>query len=227
MYRYIWDLIGTQPTMAETPVTRRAVLFLAISLFLVSATGEASAADEAGTVSRMRGAATAQSPAETRPLATGDAIYVGDRIDTGADSRLELTLLDGAVMTLGDNSSLLIDRYLVSASGSGSGSLNVLGGVFLAVTGALGKTPGADFNVTTPVATIGVRGTTFWGELQSDGLLVALLDGRAIVVTNPAGQVEINQVGVATRVAAPQQQPDPPFTLTPAQLDAARATVAW
>lgn len=208
-------------------MSRPVLLYLAFTLCLFSGIGSALADDEAGTVSRMRGTATAQSPAETRPLATGDAVYVGDRIKTGADSRLELTLLDGAVMTLGDNSSLLIDQYLVSASGSGSGSLNVLGGVFLAVTGALGKTPGADFNVTTPVATIGVRGTTFWGELQSDGLLVALLDGRAIVITNPAGQVVIDQVGVATQVTAPQQQPAPPFTLTPAQLDAARATVAW
>lgn len=206
---------------------RPITVLLTLAFFLVLPFDGALAADEAGTVSRLRGTATARSSDTTRALTAGATVFVGDLIETGAASRVELTLLDGAVMTLGDNSSLLIDQYLVSASGGGTGALKVLGGVFLAVTGALGKTPGASFNVTTPVATIGVRGTTFWGRLKSDGLLVALLDGRAIVVSNAAGQVVINRVGVATQVPAAQQTPASPFALTPAQLDAARATVAW
>ncbi len=207
---------------------RTAYLSLILLCFLAASGGLAIAADTAGTVTRLRGTAQASGPDGARTLEANGAIFVGDRIQTGADTRLELTLTDDAVLTLGDNSTLLIDQYLVNTSGQGgSGALNVLNGVFLAVTGRLAKTPGASFQVTTPVATIGVRGTTFWGEIGSDGLLVALLDGNAIVVRNAAGQVVIDRAGVATQVPAQNAAPAPPFALSAEQLNAARGTVAW
>ena len=71
--------------------------------------------------------------------------------------------------------------------------------------------PGAPFEVETEFATIGIRGTTFWGGRMEDGQFhIALLEGKAIVVENRAGRVEITRVGDGTRVAGPDQAPSPP-----------------
>jgi hypothetical protein len=46
----------------------------------------------------------------------------------------------------------------------------------------------------TEVATIGVRGTEFWGGLLDGVHQFALLSGNAIIVENKAGRVEMSLV---------------------------------
>lgn len=186
------------------------------------------AADPAGQVTRIKGEASVASAAERHALAQGGAVFAGDTVTTGEDARLELTMIDGTKVTLGDDSELRIDDYVYSPHGkTGNGALTLTHGVFRAVTGALAKLAGEPFQVATPVASIGIRGTDFWGEQRADRLLIALLGGRAVVVENAGGRVELTRRNLATRVEGPGQAPSRPFALSAAQLRAALATVAW
>jgi hypothetical protein len=107
----------------------------------------------------------------------------------------------------------------------GQGTLGVLKGFFRAVTGGLGKLQNQPFRVQTPLATIGIRGTDFWGEQHADELRIALIGGNAIVISNNAGSVEINQTGYGTRVVSPHLKPEKPFKWSEDALKRAVGTI--
>ena len=190
--------------------------------------GSASAVELAGTITRVRGDATAQSAGQTHTLAQNAKVYVGDEIRAGRETRIEMTMIDETKLTLGDNSRLAIDAYVFSPEkNAGAGTVRVIEGVFRAATGKLAKVDGAPFQVKMPVSTLGIRGTEFWGEQRADNLLVALLGGKGLYLENQAGRVEIDELGFATRITSATTAPSAPFKLTDDQIRAALATVAW
>ena len=73
------------------------------------------------------------------------------------------------------------------------------------------------FEVRTPIAIIGVRGTVFWGGfIFGDNTLdVAMLKGKGVYVTNGEGTTEIPEAGLALTVVdgeapgAPESWPAP------------------
>jgi hypothetical protein len=191
-------------------------------------TANSAAAAEAGHVTRLRGEASVTSAGAKHDLSEGAALMEGDRITTGHDTRLELTLGDGTVVKLGDDSDLTIDAFLYDpAANKGNAALRLTAGVFRAVSGGIAKLPGEPLRVTTPVATIGIRGTDFWGRQTERTLLLALLGGRAVFVETKAGHVEVTQQNFATQVSAPGAAPSAPFALNADQLKAALASVAF
>ena len=153
----------------------------------------------------------------------------GDRIATERNTRLVLRMSDGAVVTLGDETDFIITRYDYSAQAQrGSALLELVKGVFRATTGAIGKLAGRDFKVKTAVATIGIRGTDFWGGFYfSQALDVALLGGAGIYVENAAGRVEISNIGEGTTIQNGAVAPSQPITWGDEKLSAAKHTVAW
>ena len=209
---------------------RLAALAALVSALLAAppAAAQNAAQDAIGAVTRVRGAALATQAGVSRPLAAGGAIFVADEITTRADTRLEMRLTDGTVVTLGDDTVIAVAAFAFDpASGRGNALLRVSAGVFRAVTGRLSKLSGNSFAVATPVATAGIRGTDFWGEQRADLLRLALLDAGPIVVTNDAGSVELAAPNLLTVVTARDVPPSAPVTLSPAQLAAAVATISF
>ena len=214
---------GHLPCRAGRVTFALAVLFMA-ALSVPSAL----AAEAVGEVTRFRGDGTAAGGAPERSLALGAEIYEGDTIRTRAATRLEVVFTDGTKLTLGDDSSLTVDKFVYGgAQAPGEALLSLTAGVFRAVSGHIAKLSGAPFNVRTPIATIGIRGTEFWGQQAADSLLVALLGGKGVYLENEAGRVEITEVGFAVTVASAAAAPSAPFRLTEAQVQAALDTVAW
>jgi hypothetical protein len=64
----------------------------------------------------------------------------------------------------------------------------------------------ADVTVTTPVATVGIRGTDFWGGPIDDQFGVLLIEG-AVSVSNAAGEQVLDTPGEGTNIAAPGAAP--------------------
>ena len=95
---------------------------------------------------------------------------------------------------------------------TGSGVVRLLDGAVKVISGQLAKLSNEPFKLNTAVATIGVRGRTFWdGKL--DGVhQFTLLDGARITVTNAAGRVEIKVVLQGTKVQSASTAPAPPKT---------------
>ena len=132
-----------------------AILFLA--LLLVASTSYA--VEPAGTVIRIIGNAVAtMNTGATRQLLMGSTVLVGDRIETAPGARLQLQLNDGGAITLGENSSMVIDLY-GKPEENGVGILKMASGVFLAVSGALARLGPDHLTIETPSAILGVRGT--------------------------------------------------------------------
>lgn len=199
-------------------------------LFLLTAPHIANAAGApvAGTVSHLEGAAFANHRDSSDNLYKGRPVLVGDHIVTGHNSRVLLKMVDGAMLTLGEDTEFVISAYRYSKKAQqGSATLELVKGVFRAVTGAIGKLKERDFKVRTAVATIGIRGTDFWGGFHfSKALDVALLDGKGIYVENAAGRVEVTSIGDGTTINSANETPSAPKRWGDKKLNAAKQSVA-
>ena len=205
---------------------RRAAWAFVLALILVAGTDVSVQEDAAGTVVRIQGSAVAMQDAVPRPLKAGDRILKGDVISTGAGARLEIKMLDDAVMTLGEKTIFVVIDYITGGP-EPNAAMRLLEGAFSAVSGDMMKTAGAKFTVETEVATIGIRGTTFWGGTLDGVFGVALLDGKAITVENKAGRVVIDTVGQGVAITAADAPPTPPKTWGAGKVRRAVATVAF
>ncbi len=109
-----------------------------------------------------------QNPKSTvgRTVGSGDVIRLGDRIVTGPRGRLQILLLDQSTFTIGPNASMVIDSFVYDPkSGNGRMGATITRGVFRFVSGRISRTNPQGVNIKTPVATIGVRGTTVVGQV--------------------------------------------------------------
>ena len=179
-----------------------------------------------GAVEKIRGEASAYYKASLRQLVGGGGVLFEDTLRTGDKTRLLVDFVDGSKLSLGDNSELLIDEMIYDPGKKGKGALRLAKGVFRFVTGQINKVPGGQLVLSTPVATIGIRGTDFWGEQTDTRLTMALLDSGELTIATPNGTVTLTQPLSAVTIER-GQAPGAVFTLTPAQLQAAAGTVAW
>lgn len=121
------------------------------------------------------------------PLAPGMELKEGDRVNTGARSRLVLELADGSTMKLGERASLIFDRAQVRDDGVFDAALFVAEGAFRFSTGALDKFAGKrEVSIAINNVTAGIRGTDLWGKSTQEGDIVCVIQG-SIEVT-PSGE---------------------------------------
>jgi len=200
--------------------------FLLLAWLLLAPNMADAAEDVAGTVTRLKGVAFAMQDAMPRSLKVGDKVLRGDVISTGPGARLEMTMLDDAVMTLGEKTIYVVIDYIAGGK-KPNAAMRLLQGAFSGVTGKMMKVAGAKFTVETETVTIGIRGTTFWGGTLNDVFEVALLDGKAIIVENKAGRVVIDKVNNGTAISSVDTPPTTPKAWGAAKLNRAIATVAF
>jgi hypothetical protein len=183
----------------------------------------------AGTVIHVQGAAFTNHRESSDNLSLGAQILVGDRIVTGHYARLGLRMVDGAIISLGADTEFVVNDYRYQEqTKQGAARLELVKGVFRAVTGAIGKLKERDFKVQTSVATIGIRGTDFWGGFYfSPALDVALLGGNGIYIENAAGMVEITQLGEGSTVHSTNELPLLPTRWGDKKLNAAKQSISW
>lgn len=207
----------------------RRLLWLACIAAMASSAARAEDAIIAGTVTQIRGAAFANHRTTSDNLSKGMPVLIGDRIVTGHDTRVELSMTDGAILTLGADTEFAIDEYRYSRQArQGSARLELFRGAFRAITGAIGKLKERDFKVKTAAGTIGIRGTDFWGGFYfSQALDVALLGGGGIYVENAAGRVTLTEVGSGTTIQDGDTAPAAPIRWGERKLNAAQQSVSW
>lgn len=153
----------------------------------------AAGGENLGHVSRIQGAAVARQGREVRPLALNEPVKRTDTLVTATDSRLELTMLDETRLTLGADTEFVLERYdLGRQQGAGAVLLKLTKGAFRVATGELSALRGGPFEVGTPLATIGIRGTEFWGGyLGTEEINVLLISGKGVYIKNDGGTTEI------------------------------------
>ena len=180
-----------------------------------------------GQVTHLSGLLTAtRADGTSKLLAVKSEILEGDTLTTEAETYARVKFTDGGEVVLRPASQLKIEAYSYNVAKPEADNvvMSMFKGGLRAVTGLLGKRNKEKVSFTTHTATIGIRGTHFGALLcQGDcgnvptatgapppnGLHVDVAVG-AVVVSNPAGQQQINagQFGyVAGPTAAPQIVP--------------------
>jgi hypothetical protein len=196
--------------------------------WLMSTGATANAADTTiGSVTRIQGEATWMSGHTPEALVTGAPVFSNQKVSTGDTARLELTFLDGTQLTIGERASMTLDTFVYDpAKGNGELGMTVKG-AFRFVSGKISKQPNTQVAVTTPVATIGIRGTDFWGgPIDGQVLGVYLIDG-AVTVTNANGEQLLDAPGEGTNVTEPGSPPSPVVIWPQDKIDRAIATVTF
>ncbi len=144
-----------------------------------------------------------------RALKLGDDIFFKDTIKTDENGNAQLLFLDRSALTVGSNSSLIIDKFVYNPAVS-SGELTMQGtkGAFRFIGGALSKKRAVKFK--TPVGTIGIRGGIAMININpvSGATNATFLFGDVMTFENMAGQIqETTSRGVAIDVQTPNSMP--------------------
>ncbi len=122
---------------SHRPVRLSAVALLAFFAWFACVSGTALAQNApAGTVTRVKGAAVAVQNAETRVLGTGANVLIGDIISTGPGARLEIAMVDGGAVTLGERTVFVVIDYAFTGA-DGNAVFRLMEGAALAVTGRI------------------------------------------------------------------------------------------
>jgi hypothetical protein len=166
----------------------------------------------AGVVLLVSGQANAQVAGEpARALNRRAEIYVGDRINTSADSQLQLRMKDGAMIALGANAEFTVKAYSDDAAGDKKDEavLSLVKGGLRTISGQIDKSA---YSLETPTATLGIRGTVFDVFVKADGTTVVILrDGVVMVNGESGGSQQLTKPGLAS-VIQPGKAPTEPAT---------------
>lgn len=182
--------------------------------------------DVVATVSRIEKAAVAMQDAFPRPLEVGSDVQLGDIVSTGKGARLEMTFKDGTSVKLGERTQFSVVEFVLEQNG-GNAVMRLMQGAFEMSSGSIMQLADASMEVKTETATIGIRGTRFWGGKLDGDMEIALLDGKGVYVENSAGRVELDQIGTGTIISGSDNAPSPPRQWAASKLSRAAATTAF
>jgi hypothetical protein len=144
-------------------------------------------AERIGRITVMRGRLTATGDdGATRTLRRRSYVRQGDTLSTSANGGAQVKFNDGAQIALRRDSSLKIDEYNWKGAEDGSEKavMSLVKGGFRTITGAIGNTNKSNYRVSTPFATIGIRGTHY--ALFLDAIIESLVGGTAF------GEIVVN-----------------------------------
>ncbi len=120
-----------------------------------------------GTVVKAAGTAFAESDGGKRPLAEGGKVFEGETIVTADGGKVEIRFKDDTLLSQGENSRIELDEYVFGGDkGAASLMFNMVEGSFRTVTGKIVEQNPEGFNLSSPLATIGIRGTTTFHSIS-------------------------------------------------------------
>lgn len=179
-----------------------------------------------GKVDSLHGNATVERDGRVVDVSEGADICMGDKYFTNKTSVLQLTFLDASKITIGKDSMFVVAKYEIYEDKPNVALFELIKGAFRAVTGTITQRPHC-YEVKTALATLGVRGTDFWGGygLTENGLDVVMLSGKGVYVTNTQGEtVVLDANGLGTTVL-PATAPSTPKIWKDAKVAKAIATI--
>ena len=179
-------------------------------------------ASEIGGISELKGNGeiTRVDSSETFTAELDSDIFSYDDVRTG-NGRMAIQFIDDSVLKLTEHSKVVIDKFIFDPDPSKSQmAFNMASGTARFITGKLGMINKENISITTPTATIGIRGTDFTTTVDELGRSLVILlpdqDGTSsgeITVTTASGVEILNEPFQATMVSAWETPPTRPVTL--------------
>jgi hypothetical protein len=148
---------------------------------------------------------------DLRVLALEDDVYHNELIETEAESATKLIFLDETTLTLGPQSSVVLDRFVFDPDPSkASLVMTATKGIFRF---ASGKLPKNAYRLHTPAATIGIRGTVLELAIEpaarpgaQASVRIALDEGEA-TIDDCRGEELVLRAGQSVELKWNQLQP--------------------
>jgi FecR protein len=174
------------------------------------------ATSEVGQVATLQGNATVTrgNPGKVAALRVNDSIFEHDTLVTGPDAALGITFDDQTTFSLSANTRIVVDAFVYQKGGTGNAAtFNVAVGTAAFVASLVAKT--GDMKITTPAATLGIRGTTGVVEVPTGGTGAGAAEPKIKLYADAnghVGQIEVfnrqgGRLGALTQSASA-------FTLT-------------
>ena len=120
------------------------------------------AAEQAGMIKVSKGAVSIERDGQRMAAAVGTPVMVADRLRTGGDGSVGLTLRDNTLLSAGPNSLLVVDKFAYdNAAQDGKIALTIRKGTLSVASGKIAKRTPESVDFHTPTSILGVRGTEF------------------------------------------------------------------
>jgi hypothetical protein len=167
--------------------------FAAFGLVIALMAVPASAQTRVGEAAVVKNEVLRVAASSTTQIKVGDGLVRDEVVRTGRDSATRLVMADSTNLSLGPNATLKLDRTVFDDSTHYRDvAVRLTSGAFRFVTGHSDK---AAYKITTPLATIGVRGTTLDILSQRGQTIVNLQEGAASVCTVSFECIQLTRPG--------------------------------
>ena len=214
-------MLAVQVRYLEKRMFRWASWILAQFILISLAGSVALAQNTVGTITDLAGSAHVERGGATQPVTNGMAVELKDKFTTDPGAHLTITLNDNSKLDLAEQSTLVIDEQLLGAGGPQTTRVSLLGGHLESLVSKALRGTAPSFEVKTPNAIAGVRGTKFSVDYRESSPVcgaaptsdVAVAQGAVMVANSatPAAGIEV-EGGYETIVCA-MRPPLPPGPL--------------
>lgn len=150
-----------------------------------------------GTVDAISGIGfVSDNSGKTTGMTKGQKIYEGQTIITASDSEVHLITEDGGVIALRPDTKFRVDEYKAEGDSTDRIFMSLFKGAIRSITGWIGKHDTSAYRITTPTATIGIRGTDHEttvienGGADQPGTYDTVNEGSTILKT-PQGETQV------------------------------------
>jgi hypothetical protein len=113
-------------------------------------------------VKTVKGPASIERGGQKLPATVGATVESGDRVVTGADAAIGITLRDNTLLSAGPNSTLDLNKFTFNpTTHTGAIDARVKRGTLSVISGKIAKASPDAVVFSAPGVTLGVRGTEF------------------------------------------------------------------
>jgi len=177
---------------------------LAVIAAALAGAPEAWAQERIASVQRIEPQGTRQQRSGTaQALALGSGLFHNDIVETSPHGRLDVAFTDGTRLGVGPSSQVTLDSYVYRPGGSGASA--VLGMAKGAMRFISGNVQRDGMRITTPTATIGIRGTDFVVTVTPAGATRVRVDQGSVMLwacgtARTAGNAYLAEAGYSITV---------------------------
>ncbi len=176
----------------------------------------------AAKITKASGPVTVVRDGENLTLNEGDSVFATDTIKTQS-SAVEITFADGAISMLSPETTMTVQEFSMDLD-SPSFVLQIAAGAMRTISGEVVEQNPDAFKVTTPRATVGIRGTDFIIKIDSNGdethALLSLSQGHNLTLTGYQGQMfSFNTANQGAFIGADGEGAITPYTFTQQEIE--------
>lgn len=141
---------------------RKALVAFSLTASVFAGMPVAVAGEVAGIIKTSKGVANIERAGQKLPASVGASVEAKDRIVTGADGAVGITLRDNTMLSAGANSVLDLNKFSFnSTTHAGVVDASIKKGTLSVISGKIAKANPDAVRFSSPSVTLGVRGTEF------------------------------------------------------------------